>query len=112
MAQCVEKIAEKSVEKIELRAVIRFLHLKGNNAKSIHAENPYSPDLAPSDFFLFPRMKSPMRGRRFQDDDEVIAEVEHFLNTQSEDFYNQGLRQLIHRWEKCVALCGSYVEKD
>lgn len=73
---------------------------------------PYSPDLAPSDFFLFPRMKSPMRGRRFQDDDEVIAEVEHFLNTQSEDFYNQGLRQLIHRWEKCVALCGSYVEKD
>jgi histone-lysine N-methyltransferase SETMAR len=37
---------------------------------------PYSPDLAPSDFFLFPQMKTPLRGRRFDDTDEVIQEVE------------------------------------
>ena len=26
---------------------------------------PYSPDLAPCDFFLFPKLKKPMKGRRF-----------------------------------------------
>ncbi|KAJ4450260.1 hypothetical protein ANN_01680 [Periplaneta americana] len=72
----------------------------------------YSPDMTPSDFFLFPRMKKSLRGRHFQNDNEVIFEVERFLNSQNADFYNQGLHQVIHRWEKCVALKGEYVEKD
>lgn len=73
---------------------------------------PYSPDLAPSDFFLFHRLKSPLRGKRFNDDEEVISEVEDFFNSQTEDFYDKGIRQIIHRYEKCVDLGGSYVEKD
>ena len=32
---------------------------------------PYSPDLAPCDFFLFPRMKKVLKGKRFADVDEV-----------------------------------------
>jgi len=35
---------------------------------------PYSPDLAPADFFLFPRLKSIMKGARFAD---VAAIQEH-----------------------------------
>ena len=27
---------------------------------------PYSPDLVPCDFWLFPRLKSPLKGKRFQ----------------------------------------------
>jgi hypothetical protein len=33
---------------------------------------PYSPDLAPCDFFLFPRLKSTLKGKRFQDVAEII----------------------------------------
>jgi len=73
---------------------------------------PYSPDLAPSDFFLFPQMKTPLRGRRFDDTDEVIEEVEQWFSTQSEDFYNGGMRSVKQRWEKCVTLDGDYVEKS
>ncbi|XP_048243687.1 histone-lysine N-methyltransferase SETMAR-like [Haliotis rufescens] len=40
---------------------------------------PYSPDLAPSDFHLFPRLKKHLRGRRFEDDDELTAAVEGWL---------------------------------
>ena len=29
-------------------------------------EPPYSPDLAPCDFCLFPKLKSPLKGKRFQ----------------------------------------------
>ena len=32
---------------------------------------PYSPDWAPCDFWLFPKLKSPLKGKRFQAIDEV-----------------------------------------
>ena len=32
---------------------------------------PYSPDLAPCDFWLFPKLKSPLKGKRFQSVDEI-----------------------------------------
>ena len=32
---------------------------------------PYSPDLVPCDFWLFPKLKSPLRGKRFQSVDEI-----------------------------------------
>jgi hypothetical protein len=33
---------------------------------------PYSPDLAPSDFFLFPNLKKQLKGIHFDSDEEVI----------------------------------------
>lgn len=86
--------------------------LAGDLGYEILPHPPYSPDLAPSDFFLFHHLKKPLRGRRFKDDDEVITEVELFLKSQKEGFFKDGLHQLIHRLEKCVALGGGYVEKD
>ena len=35
------------------------------------SQPPYSPDLAPADFFLFPKLKSTLRGRRFQTVEEI-----------------------------------------
>ena len=32
------------------------------------------------------------------------------VSTQFEDFYNDGMRSVKHRWEKCVTLEGGYVE--
>jgi hypothetical protein len=32
---------------------------------------PYSPDLAPCDFFLFPKMKLKLKGRRFDTIEEI-----------------------------------------
>ena len=31
----------------------------------------YSPDLAPGNFWLFPKLKSPLKGKRFQTIDEI-----------------------------------------
>jgi hypothetical protein len=39
---------------------------------------PYSPDLAPSDFYLFSPMKEAQRGRRFSSDEEVIGAVQNW----------------------------------
>ena len=36
---------------------------------------PYSPDLAPSDFYLFPKMKTNLRGRSFGSNEGVMDAV-------------------------------------
>jgi histone-lysine N-methyltransferase SETMAR len=40
---------------------------------------PYSPDLAPSDYHLFSPLKDTIRGKKFEDDEEVISEVKIWL---------------------------------
>ena len=72
----------------------------------------YSPDLAPSDFFLFPNLKKDMRGRQFRSDEEVVATVEEWFNGKDPDFFTSGLIALEHRWSKCIALEGNYIEKE
>jgi hypothetical protein len=33
---------------------------------------PYSPDMTPADFFLFPKLKLPPRGTRFQSVEDIM----------------------------------------
>jgi len=48
---------------------------------------PYSPDLTPSDYHLFPRLKKQLKGRHFSSDAEVIAAAETWLDGQISDFF-------------------------
>ncbi|KAJ7344987.1 hypothetical protein JRQ81_000937 [Phrynocephalus forsythii] len=73
---------------------------------------PYSPDFAPSDFFLFPEMKKPLCGQQFDDREDVIFKVEQWFSSKVEDFYKEGLKQVKKHWQKCVTLQGDYVEKN
>jgi hypothetical protein len=45
---------------------------------------PYSPDLAPCDFFLFPKMKFKLKGRRFDTIEEIQAESQRVLDSLTE----------------------------
>jgi len=71
---------------------------------------PYSPDLAPSDYHLFPRLKKQLKGRHFSSDAEVIAAAETWLDGQLSDFILRGLQKLEQRAKKCIELRGEYVE--
>ena len=46
----------------------------------------YSPDLAPSDFFLFPNLKKDIRGLHFWSDEKVVMAVEEWVNGKDPDF--------------------------
>jgi len=48
---------------------------------------PYSPDLAPSHYHLFPGLKKQLKGRHFSSDAEVIAAAETWLDGQPSDFF-------------------------
>ena len=72
---------------------------------------PYSPDLAPSDYYLFPLLKEQLRGKHFGSDDEVVNAVEQWINEQERSFFLNGLKKLESRWQKCIDVFGDYVEK-
>jgi histone-lysine N-methyltransferase SETMAR len=72
---------------------------------------PYSPDLAPADFHLFPNKKKHLRAKRFKSHDDVKPEVQTWLRGQDPTFYRQGFEKWISRLDKCLNRGGDYVEK-
>jgi len=48
---------------------------------------PYSPDLALSDYHLFPGLKKQLKGRHSLSDAEVIAATETWLDAQLSEFF-------------------------
>lgn len=72
---------------------------------------PYSPDLAPSDYYLFPNLKKWLAGQRFHSNEEVIADTNGYFADMDKSYYLEGINKLEHRWTKCISLKGDYVEK-
>ena len=75
------------------------------------AHPPYSPDLAPSDYYLFRHLKSYLRGKRFTDDMELKSATETWFDEQSKEFFFEGIDSLKSKWTKCIAVEGDYIEK-
>jgi histone-lysine N-methyltransferase SETMAR len=71
---------------------------------------PYSPDLSPCDFFLFHKMKIPLRGIVFDDEEAIKSAVQTSLQGMDKESLSNGISRLVPRWEKCKMLDGSYVE--
>ena len=69
---------------------------------------PYSPDLAPCDFFLFPNMKKWLDGKRFTSNEQVIAATEAHFAEFDKPYFLDGLKKLEYRWTKCIELKEDY----
>jgi histone-lysine N-methyltransferase SETMAR len=75
-------------------------------------EHPaYSPDLAPSDFYLFRHLKKHLAGKFFVSSDSLKEEVSKFFDDKPKSFFNDGFFELPVRWKKCINNNGSYIEK-
>ena len=69
---------------------------------------PYSPDLAPCDFCLFPKR----RGCRYETNEEMKEAVTKVIDTLTqEDFYG-AFQKYSERCNKSIAAGGDYFEKD
>ncbi len=69
-----------------------------------------SPDIAPSDYYLFKNLKAFLRGKNFYSDDEVITTVEEHLNNLGSGFFFDGIQSLYNRWQRVVASEGYYIQ--
>jgi len=73
---------------------------------------PYSPDLAPPDFFLFPKMKLQLKVRRFDRVEEIQRESQNALGTLRVQDFQHAFQQWQRRWDRCVAAQRDYFEGD
>ncbi|XP_060555546.1 histone-lysine N-methyltransferase SETMAR-like [Ruditapes philippinarum] len=72
---------------------------------------PYSPDLAPLDFCVFPRLKADLRGRRFDTEDEIKYAVRSAIRSYTPEWYADIYRKWVQRHRKCIEHNGDYFEK-
>jgi hypothetical protein len=71
---------------------------------------PYSPDLAPADYFLFPNVKLHLKGRHFVSISDIQKAVTCTLNTIAMDYFYKGIQNLYESPNLCEQLEGLYVE--
>ncbi len=82
----------------------------GEHDMEMVAHPPYSPDLAPCDFFLFPRLKEVLRGHRFPSVAAMKQGVLSALKKIDKDEFRKAIDNMAVRWIKCVELKGDYFE--
>jgi hypothetical protein len=78
----------------------------------VRAGHPsYSPDLAPSDFHLFPKFKEFLGGRCFKSGEEVKDAIKQWLNGMATEVYDEDIQKLVAHYDKCLNVGGDCVEK-
>ena len=70
---------------------------------------PYSPDLAPSDYYLFRSWQNSLNGETFNDDEVVKSHLVQFFADEDQKFYERGIIKLPERWQKVIKQNGKYI---
>ena len=70
---------------------------------------PYSPDLAPSDYYLFRSLQNSLNGKTFNDDEAVKSHLVQFFADKDQKFYERGIMKLPERWQKVIEQNGKYI---
>jgi histone-lysine N-methyltransferase SETMAR len=71
---------------------------------------PYSPDLAPCDFFLFGYVKNRLKGAVFSDQDELYNGVRQIISEVTTEIRTNVFSAWMTRLENCVNSGGEYQE--
>ena len=69
---------------------------------------PYSPDIAPCDFWLFPKLG----GCRYETIEEMKEAVTKVIDTLTQEDIHVAFQKLLERSNKCIAAGGDYFEGD
>ena len=67
---------------------------------------PYSPDLAPCDFCLFPKL----RGCRYEIIEAMKEAVTKVIDTLTHEDFPGAFQKLLERYKKCIAARGDYLK--
>jgi hypothetical protein len=73
---------------------------------------PYSPGLALAEFYLFPRLKSALKGRCFCVANDIIKNVTKELKRLSKNAFQECFQQFYSHWQKCIDAQGNYIEEN
>ena len=69
---------------------------------------PYSSDVAPCDFWLFPKL----RDCRYETIEKMKEAVTKVIDTLTQEDFHEASHKLLERYNKCIAARGDYFEGD
>ena len=69
---------------------------------------PYSPDLDPCDFLLFPKL----RGYHYETIEEMKEAVMKVIDTLTQEDFHGNFQKLLEWYNKCIAAGGDYFKED
>ena len=90
-------------------SVTEFLAKKGI---PVVPQPPYSPDLSPCDFILFPKLKFHLKGRNFGTVENIGKAVTDQLKAIQVSEHQRCYDDWEQRLRRCVASQGNYFEGD
>ena len=70
---------------------------------------PYSPDIAPSDYYLFRCLQNHLNGKKLNSFDDVKTCIDDFFQSKPTKFYEKGINKLVERWRTVINNNGNYV---
>ena len=74
--------------------------------------SPYSPNLAPCDFWLFPKLKEKLRGCCYETIEEMKEAVTKVIDTLTQVEFHEAFQKLLEQYNNCIAIGGNYFEED
>ena len=122
LRRLVRSVRDKSRNLWEAHAwALHHDNARAHTALSIHhfleerdvatSEHPrYSPDLVPCDFFLFPKIKSVLKGTHFSDIDSIKMAATTELKKIPENAFQECFESWKRRIHKCFQVEGNYFE--
>ena len=72
---------------------------------------PYSPDLSPPDFFLFPKVKKALKGCHLDTIDNIKTTCMRLLKDIPVEDFQEAYNTWMSRWKKCIDAGGGYFEE-
>ncbi|XP_014091877.1 protein GVQW3 [Bactrocera oleae] len=95
-----------------LHSNITVLDFLAKHETRVIAQPPYSPDLAPFDFFLFSKLKNMLRGTRHESIEAIQSHSLKALMAIPDKSYNKCMENWIKRWHACIGAKGEYFQGD
>lgn len=92
------------------RSAVVMDFLQENNIRHL-PHPPYSPDLAICDFYIFPKLKNHLAGKKYDGRSSLGAAIFQYLNHMPEQFYSDAFDEWKRRLQKCVHAAGNYFEQ-
>jgi len=117
-----EKLSERLSSERPDQQKVYFLHdnARPHIAKSTRAKllelgwevlphPPYSPDLAPTDYYLFRSLSNNLRDSEFDNKADLKQYLEGFFASKPTEFYARGIHSLHTRWQTVIDNDGTYI---
>ncbi|PNF20111.1 hypothetical protein B7P43_G04786 [Cryptotermes secundus] len=110
-AKLLPKLLSPEQQQLRLEVAQDMLEVSWPSMAGVR-QAPYSPDMANCDFWLFPKLKTQLKGRRFDSRKDIKQNATAQLHAIPKEAFQNCFQRWKNHWAKCVESQGAYFEGD